>query len=201
MVVYDTIDHRAHALSPEAASVWERCDGMRSSAQIASELEVGGELVDVALDELQSCGLLVGSARPQRWLSRREAGAVLAKGALLAPLIFSVGIPAAASAASGGTCPVGAVSGTCHTGATATMPTGGSVLVGGEGFTTSCPTVGGNIYDTNCYLTLSGATVCTGSTCIPGLQGCTPGSSNVCCAGSGCCTPVLGFPGTYHCSQ
>jgi len=173
---------------------------MRSSAQIASELEVGGELVDVALDELQSCGLLVGSARPQRWLSRREAGAVLAKGALLAPLIFSVAIPAAASAASGGTCPVGVVSGTCHTGSTATMPTGGSVAPGGEGFTTSCPSVDGNIYDTNCYRALGGGVVCTDSNCIPGGQGCTPGNG-VCCAGSGCCVPVLGLPGTYHCSQ
>jgi hypothetical protein len=156
----------------------------------------------LALGELERCGLLEPPAGSLPQLSRREVAAAVAGGALLAPLILSVAVPDSASAASAAVCPAGAVSGGCFIGGPTTNPGTVRQLPGLHGFTTTtnCPVQSGNIYNTNCYVTLSGATVCTGSSCVPGGQGCSP-TAEQCCAGGPCCTPILGLPGSYHCSQ
>ena len=108
LVVYDTTNCVAHALAAEAASVWGRCDGTRSPAEIARELGMEGDRVDSAISELGRCGLLEAPSQAPPRFSRREAGAKLGKAAVLGPLIVSLAIPTPAAAASPTTCPAGA---------------------------------------------------------------------------------------------
>jgi hypothetical protein len=73
-VVYDTTSRVAHALTAEAASVWGRCDGMRSLAEIARDLGMEADWVDSAIFELERCGLLEAPLQAPLRFSRREAG-------------------------------------------------------------------------------------------------------------------------------
>ena len=103
LVIYDQRSQTAHSLSAAAASVWERCDGQRSSVEIAGELSLEPEMAERALGELRGCGLLEGSTSEAPGYSRREATAKLAKiggAAFAAPLIYSVAIGPAMAAAS-----------------------------------------------------------------------------------------------------
>lgn len=206
-VVYDTTNNCAHALSAEAASVWRRCDGTRSPALIAGELEMQPELVHSALTELGQCGLLEQAAQPFRQFSRREVGVTLGKAALLGPLIYSVAIPAAASAASPTKpCPAGVIetrNTSCHTTGPANSPSGPLQAPGNAGFSSRCPVIGGNTGTQNCYVTLGDATICKGPMCIRATQGCSPNGTGVneCCAGGGCCKANPSLPGSFICSQ
>ena len=58
LVVYDAATQTAHCLSPQAASVWEHCDGDLSILEIADRLELPSESVEHALAALRECGLL-----------------------------------------------------------------------------------------------------------------------------------------------
>lgn len=93
LVVYDKVNHTAHCLAPGAASVWERCDGLASPAEIAQALGVPAATVDQALTELRDCGLLDEPPALPDAYSRRQAVARIAKVggvAFTAPLIYSV---------------------------------------------------------------------------------------------------------------
>jgi len=91
LVVYDEVSHMAHALAADARSVWERCDGCRSPAEIAQGLGMPPATVQQALDELQECGLLDDGSAPENSYSRRQAVTRIAKvggAAVTAPLIY-----------------------------------------------------------------------------------------------------------------
>lgn len=92
-VLYDQWTEMAHCLSGDAATVWERCDGELTRAEIARELELAPPVVDQAVEELDRLGLLDGSPVGFHGYSRRQATAKLAKvgaAAFAAPLIYSV---------------------------------------------------------------------------------------------------------------
>ncbi len=101
----------AYCLSETAASVWERCDGQRSVDEIERDLGLEPAVAARAFQELDEHGLLTD--RPparERVYSRRQAAAKLAKAGSMtmgASLIYSISIPSASAAASGGTCPQG----------------------------------------------------------------------------------------------
>ena len=199
LVVYDTTNCVAHALAAEAASVWGRCDGTRSPAEIARELGMEGDRVDSAISELGRCGLLEAPSQAPPRFSRREAGAKLGKAAVLGPLIVSLAIPTPAAAASPTTCPAGARPGArCLQNGPAMSPSGNPVNRGGFGYSTSCPIVGGNGFNQNCYVAGGGAVICTGTGCVPLNQGCNSTTAK-CCAGVACCTVPEG--GGFEYSQ
>ncbi len=105
LVVYDSVTRSAHCLSADAARVWALCDGRRSPEEIARELGVAAEQVGRALRELGDAGLLESVAFAERRVSRRAAAkhlATIGAAAISAPLIYSVAIPRAAAAMSGG---------------------------------------------------------------------------------------------------
>jgi len=103
LLIYDRRTELAHALSADAAAVWERCDGQRTTAQLARELKLAPTIVEQALAELRESGLLeqpVADRVSRRTVLRRTArasGAVL----IAAPLISTVLIPPATAFASG----------------------------------------------------------------------------------------------------
>jgi hypothetical protein len=205
LVVYDTVSNVAHALSRQANQVWELCDGTRSPAVIARDLEIAESLVRTTLDELGRCGLLDQPESDPSRLSRREVGLRFAKAAALGPLIYSVAIPASAAAASPGICPTGVApaGATCLQGGSATSPSGSPVTAGNAGYSTSCPIVAGNAANQNCYVTGGsnpGKIVCTGTNCVRfNAGGCSQTPPAACCAGIACCTVPLG--GGFTCSQ
>lgn len=105
LVVYDEVSRTAHSLSAAAASVWELCDGKRSSQEIAQELSLEPAMAARAVAELSECGLLDDSpsAAASVGISRREAAKKFARvggAALVAPLIYSMAIGPATAAAS-----------------------------------------------------------------------------------------------------
>lgn len=103
LVVYDELSHTAHCLSRDAASVWERCDGRRSEAEIAEQLELAPATVERAVEALGECGLLDQGPAAGRGYSRREATLRLAKAggaAFAAPLIYSAAVASVAAALS-----------------------------------------------------------------------------------------------------
>jgi hypothetical protein len=108
LVIYDTHNQTAHALTAAAASVWEHCDGRRSAEQIARELHLGHAIVAQAVAELNECGLLAEA--PPDGVSRRIALRRIAKagGAAIigAPLISTVVILPASAASSPPTCAI-----------------------------------------------------------------------------------------------
>ena len=103
LLVYDTQHKTAHSLTASAVSVWERCDGHHTIAQIARELELDRAIVEQAVAELEDCALLVEPA-PEGVVRRAALKRIAQAGgaAIVAtPLISSLAIPPAAAAASG----------------------------------------------------------------------------------------------------
>lgn len=111
LVVYDLYDKQVHCLGPLATSIFELCDGQRSSSELALAASAGtgrtvtGEEVAAALAELDEHGLLV---RPtlavHNGLSRRDMmrkSARLGAAVAAVPLITSVVAPTAAMALNG----------------------------------------------------------------------------------------------------
>src|SRR5436305_9055964 len=60
ILVYDQTNARAHCLSGVAAQVWRACDGEMAAGDLAAGLELDEAVVQDALIELQSNGLLDG---------------------------------------------------------------------------------------------------------------------------------------------
>jgi Coenzyme PQQ synthesis protein D (PqqD) len=110
LLVFDPESNKAHCLNAVSARVWQLCDGKRTVAQITHALKenpavcADDGVIWLALRQLKKAGLLSNSTPPPlgaRRLSRREAGTMLGKTALLVvPLISSVVVPTPAEAAS-----------------------------------------------------------------------------------------------------
>jgi hypothetical protein len=112
LLVYDLERDKAHALNEVAAWVWERCDGQRTSVEIARQLPAsfgGGEdpaeaeeIILHALRQLSAQHLLVGDPEIPEGVTRRHlmrklavAGAV----GVALPVVRSIVAPTAAQAA------------------------------------------------------------------------------------------------------
>jgi hypothetical protein len=93
VLVYDLERDVAHCLSPDAARVWEACDGVTPVAALATELS--DELVADALGELAEKQLL--EEMPQAGLSRRRFMGRVVATAAATPLIVSVAAQPAAA--------------------------------------------------------------------------------------------------------
>jgi hypothetical protein len=177
-VVYDQMSNVAHSLSSEASIVWEYCDGTRTAAEISDVAQLDRAIVDRALVEFDNASLLESVSSP-RGMSRRDLGIKFGKAALLAPLVYSLAIPAAMAASSTATCML--------TGGN--PPSGGSVASGGRGYSEACAPGGTAEYNLNCYLPHgSTAPICTpaGGFCDTYNMQCQPNGSatGTCCAGT-----------------
>lgn len=105
VLVFDQEAHRAHSLNAVAVAVWEACDGTRGRDQLAQHCGLAGDAVDLALDSLARCDLLVDHNPSASRVSRR---AVLRRAALTGagigvalPVIRSITAPSVAAAQSG----------------------------------------------------------------------------------------------------
>jgi len=106
VIVYDSNADTAHCLSPDAASVWRRCDGRTPIDGLAAQIGLSAERVETALDELERCALLE-EPRAATGHTRRDLSLKLAKvtaAAAAAPLIISVAAPTPAQAATRAFC-------------------------------------------------------------------------------------------------
>ena len=103
VLVYDLSSDTAHCLSPDAASVWQKCDGNTSIDDLATQVDLSAERVQDALHELERCELLMqpptlsGDGHTRRELSLKVAKVGAAAAAM--PMIVSVAAPAPAMAA------------------------------------------------------------------------------------------------------
>jgi hypothetical protein len=108
-VVYDLVSHEAHCLNPEAARLWQACDGVRDGRTLLDQLHGPGWAAEheaalaVGLQQLAKKGLLVeGSlAGPLAGTSRRELLARFGKAAAITvalPAVMSIVSPTPAEA-------------------------------------------------------------------------------------------------------
>lgn len=101
LLVYDRDTDRVHCLSPSAAAVWRRCDGRTPAGGLSAQLDLDGETVERALDELAGLGLLEAGEAMTDGTTRRELTVRLAKAGTAvaaAPLIVSIVAPTPAAA-------------------------------------------------------------------------------------------------------
>jgi hypothetical protein len=104
VLVYDSNSDIAHCLSPDAARVWQHCDGSTSIETLTVQAGLSAERVEDALHELERCDLLEqpptlgADGHTRRELTMRLAKVSAAAAAM--PLIVSVAAPAPAMAAS-----------------------------------------------------------------------------------------------------
>jgi hypothetical protein len=102
VLVYDSNVDVAHCLSPDAARVWQQCDGETPIETLTAQVGLSAERVEDALDELQRCHLLeqaprlAGDGHTRRELSLKVAKVGAAAAAV--PLIVSVSAPTPAQA-------------------------------------------------------------------------------------------------------
>ena len=98
-VVYDKATHKALCLNALVTAVWEACDGESSSAVILRRIRQAGfvdakeAVVELAIEDLQEAGLLVGPATAvdeRHDPNRREVLRRLAVGAAVLPIISSI---------------------------------------------------------------------------------------------------------------
>ena len=109
VLVYDLERDRAHCLNETAAFVWQRCDGRKSTREIAQALgkkmnaQVDEKIVWLAIDQLDRNHLLaVSPARPSAIanMNRREVIRALGITAAVAiPVVASIVAPTPAQAA------------------------------------------------------------------------------------------------------
>ncbi len=107
LLVYDQQRNVGHCLNPTAAAAWKLCDGQKSPSEVATILTqqlsvpVDESVVLLAVEELSKARLLVGSEKPIRRTSRRDAIRTLGiAGAIALPLVTSLVAPTPARAAS-----------------------------------------------------------------------------------------------------
>jgi hypothetical protein len=112
VVLYDITEDKVHSLNPTAAFIWKQCDGSRTVAEIARNLERqfqggdGQELVWSALDQLQRQNLLterVAGPSKSPGLSRRRMIGKAAGAMLALPLVTTLIAPTPVMAQSGTT--------------------------------------------------------------------------------------------------
>ena len=125
LLVFDSQVGRAHSLNASAAAVWRSCDGTRTREQLAAEAGLELAAVDLALESLAGCELLIDFTPSTQRVSRRTVlrqAAVAGAGVGMAlPVIRSIAAPSAAMAASGanakcGGCPSGSYCGSVYSG-------------------------------------------------------------------------------------
>lgn len=184
LVVYDKLSQSGHCLTPDAASVWERCDGNLTTVEIADRVALAPEAVQRAIEALRECGLLDedpvpadGAHASAHGYSRREAALKLAKAggaAFAAPLIYSVAVGSPAAAQSSLGLP------SCRTNPCTAVTAFGPTLL---------PV--GSTLATNAF------TYCAGVT-----SGCGSGRfvTTACCYGLGYCQQSLSSPPTFRCA-
>jgi len=109
LLIYDLTRHKAFCLNETSALIWKKCNGKRSVAELAAELQkhyrlpVDERVVWLALDQLEKSRLLkVDAGRPSSLaqVSRRHlirAGIVTA---ITLPVITMIAAPTAQAAAS-----------------------------------------------------------------------------------------------------
>lgn len=111
LLIYDTVNDRAHTLNRTAAAVWKLCDGKRSVSEItilvARQLHqpINEQTVWYALEKLDEFQLLAESVRvppAMAGISRREFLTKFAVAAAVVPVVKTLQIPAAPSGASCG---------------------------------------------------------------------------------------------------
>jgi hypothetical protein len=109
LLIYDLKRHKAFCLNDTAATIWKNCNGKRTVAELAAELQRGTpaaideRLVWLGLEQLEKSHLLqASSARPahQRGVSRRQLIRYGIATAVALPLVTMVAAPTAQAAAS-----------------------------------------------------------------------------------------------------
>ena len=100
LLIYDTLDHRAHSLNAVASAVWRACDGTRTTTEIAEHTRLDPVAVELALDNLTEIGLLDGHASTgiNRRAALRKMSLAAAGVAVVLPVIRSITAPTAAMA-------------------------------------------------------------------------------------------------------
>lgn len=96
VVLYDTTSHRAFSLEPEAATVWQRCDGQTPADEVVGTDPDARNI----LGSLSAANLVSGMSTD---VSRRrfmKATGVAVAGAVALPFLHSVVVPTAAHASS-----------------------------------------------------------------------------------------------------
>ena len=110
VMVYDTVRHKAHCLSPAAAHVWRNCNGERTAHDLSVEVQKQGisadeEMVWMILHRLSRLDLLSEKVTlpEDAILSSRRAliKKVAAAGGMLILLTATIGAPTPAQARSG----------------------------------------------------------------------------------------------------
>jgi hypothetical protein len=109
IVIYDLDRHRSHCLNRMAASVWRRCDGCTSVAEIArwlhqkSNVPVDEEAVWLALDRLSKANLLQQRVHHPKCGDRATRRVMLRHLATVGgvALVSSIAVPGALAAGSG----------------------------------------------------------------------------------------------------
>lgn len=104
LLLYDSSTHQAFRLNESAASVWRRCDGRTPVQEILQGDRAAWDL----LARLSADGLVIGvpASPPKQAVSRRSfvrAGAAVAAGAAMTPIIEGILVPTPAAAFSGTT--------------------------------------------------------------------------------------------------
>lgn len=97
-----------HLLNPVAASVWQKCDGHHSTAQIARQLALDEFTVEYALQQLHTKELLEAPATQRFGMQRISRREFLKKGAIAAaamPVIKTLQLPSPQNGGSGCNCP------------------------------------------------------------------------------------------------
>jgi hypothetical protein len=99
LCIYDVERHSAHSLAPMMATLWRRCDGRTSPAELARALAIDEELVALSLERLRDAHLLVddGAPKKSRGSSRRQW---LKQAATLGLGVATIAVPTLAEAAS-----------------------------------------------------------------------------------------------------
>ncbi len=101
--MYDTTAHHIHDLNAAATSVWQRCDGRHTMADIAVETSLTEEVVRLAPHTLEDAKLLKRPlADPMRGMqSRCSFMKKAAIAGVAVPAIVSISAPSASASHSG----------------------------------------------------------------------------------------------------
>ena len=97
LILYDTVEQRAHALNRTVAAVWQACDGVLSVPELRLRVEqrlgvsLGEEVIWLALRQLEQAKLVTGlEGRGPRLTRQQVIKAGVLGGAVLLPAITSL---------------------------------------------------------------------------------------------------------------
>ena len=107
LLVYDLKRHKAFCLNDTAASIWKNCNGKRTVADLAAELEkdqtspVDDKVIWLALDQLEKSNLLQGNVIGPASFSSVSRRSLLRAGiatAIALPIVTMIAAPTAQAA-------------------------------------------------------------------------------------------------------